>query len=478
LEIDQLRLADFHSYFRNIMLSAFKDDFALLSSRLPREFMITAAIVIVGSMSLLAFAVSHVVRSSSISTAADEGALVVDVFLGPLVQDLASSDKLSAHNTQRLDRLLDTKLGHRARSLKIWLRDGTLTYSTNKQQIGEKFPSPLIAAAFGGKPSGTFDELDSDHEQLERQMKRHLIEVYAPLYRLGTDEIIAVAQIYNDGERLAADLSAIQISSIAVIAAVTVPMMIILFLVVRRTGAAVDLHRRRLKRSVLAARGLAARNNKLRQEADAARLETVRSNEELLQNIGQDLHDGPIQSLSVLALKLGDPVTPPTQSASTSSTPTAQDILTSTVTDLRHIAQGLVLPQIDHLSTEETLRLAVEEHQNVTGTTVTSEIRQLPVCSKSLRICLFRVVQEALNNAFNYSDGRGQHVAASLDGQAIQVAISDSGPAAFPAKRTHRCQIGLGLRGLRRRIELLHGTFDVTSREDGTYVTARIPIGA
>src|SRR4051812_10632375 len=54
---------------------------------------------------------------------------------------------------------------------------------------------------------------------------------------------------------------------------------------------------------------LAAQIQTLRNEVDGARLEAVQSNERLLGSIGQDLHDGPIQLLGVLALKLNEPVT-------------------------------------------------------------------------------------------------------------------------------------------------------------------------
>jgi signal transduction histidine kinase len=451
-----------------------------LPSRLLQEFLVAAAIVIVCSMSLLAYAVSYTVRSSAILTAAEEGALVVDLFLGPLVQELATPGRISPEDGKKLDDLLKTRVGDRTRSLKIWLRDGTLAYSADKQLIGRKFPSHAIDTAFAGNATGTFDDLSGEDEHAERQMHRRLIEIYAPLHSIGTGDIIAVAQVYNDGERLAADLGSVQITSVAIVAAVTAPMMFVLFLLMRRADLTVAAHRKRLENNVIEANALAALNDRLRQQADDARLETIQSNEQLLQSIGQDLHDGPIQFLSALTLKLSDAdvgnARATAQGQAYAQDP--QEILTGALTDLRNIAQGLVLPQLDGLSTRETLLLAIHAHENITGTTVALEIGDLPTCSKPVRICLFRIVQEALNNAFNHAGGRGQHVVASLEGNSVCVAIRDGGSSSNLLKRAPRHQLGLGLRGLRRRVELLHGTFEVSSSADGTSVNARIPIEA
>jgi signal transduction histidine kinase len=448
-------------------------------SRLLQQFLIAAAVTIFCSMALLAYAVSHTVQSSLTLTAAEEGALLIDVFLGPSIQELATATTLSQESRKKLDDLLKTKLGERMKVLKIWLRDGTLVYSTNKHQIGEKFPSRQIDDAFAGAATGTFDDLDDPADQFERQLQRPLIEIYAPLYLTGTKDIIAVGEIYNNGERLAAEISSIQLASIAIVAAVTAPMMFALFLMVRRAGVTVDTHRKTLKRKVTEATALAAQNNKLRYEADDARMESVQSNERLLDQIGQDLHDGPIQLLSILRLKLSELIDADASSKlleNAQFTSSITELLAGTLVDLRNISTGLVLPQLDSLTTEETLWVAVRQHENMTGTTVTCGIEDLPLCPLPMRTCLFRIVQEALNNAYHYANGHGQRVTASADAMWISIAVCDSGAGTTASHHTHRRAIGLGLTGLRRRVDALQGTFEVSSRADGTCVSAKLPL--
>ena len=113
------------------------------------------------------------------------------------------------------------------------------------------------------------------------------MEIYAPLYQTDSREIIAAGKIYNNGERLVAELRSIRLVSIAIVAAVTAPMMFVLFLMVRRAGATVDAHRNDLQKKVVEAETLAVQNDKLRQDADDARGGSIQSNERLLENIGQ-----------------------------------------------------------------------------------------------------------------------------------------------------------------------------------------------
>jgi signal transduction histidine kinase len=451
-------------------------------SRLLRQFLLAAGITIFCSMTLLAYAVSQSLRSSLTLTAAEEGALLVDSFIGPFVQELTTAKTLSPETISKLDDLLKTRLGDRTKALKISLRDGTVVYSTNKKLIGNKFASRAIDEAFSGNATGTFDDLDDEDEYFERQMHRPLMEIYAPLYRTDSREIIAVGKIYNAGERLVAELRSIRIMSIVIVAAVTAPMMFVLFLMVQRADIAVHAHRKTLRKKVIEARALATQNDTLRQIADDAREETIQSNERLLENIGQDLHDGPIQLLSIMRLRLSEPrrtngsLAMPDEDAPSALSLT--DLLSATLIDLRNIATGLVLPQLDGLTTGETLRLAISQHEKMTGTTVACRIDDLPFCSPPLRICLYRIVQETLNNAYHHADGYGQCVTASADAEWIKVIVSDGGNGTLESQRPPRREMGLGLTGLRRRVEAYHGSFEVISRTEGTRVTAKIPIRA
>jgi signal transduction histidine kinase len=448
---------------------------------LSHQFVVAAGITIAASMGVLSFAISQRIETSMMQTAAEEGALLTEVFLGPSAQELATSRSLSPESLQKLDDLLAGKLGERVRMIKIWLPDATLVYSTNKDTIGMRFPSPQIAAAFEGKVSGEFDYLDEVDNATERHRHVPLVEIHAPLFRTGTQEIIAVGEVYNDGRRLAADLASIRLTSIGIVGAVTAPMMLILFLMVRRASDLVTSHQTSLVQKVIEAKNLATQNDRLRRMADDARLEAASSNENLLGRIGQDLHDGPIQLVSLLMLKLTEPNDgKPAGTGYDGPRDASVQVLTERIlTELRDISSGLVLPQLDGLTPNEILWLAVQQYEDATGMVVGCQIGDLPEdLTQPLTICLYRIVQEGLNNSFHHAKAKGQRVEVSADTQWIVIAVSDSGPGfAEGNHEDSRSRRALGIVGLRNRVEALQGTFELISQRGiGTQIRAKLPV--
>jgi signal transduction histidine kinase len=446
---------------------------------LVQHFVVAAGITIAASMALLSLAISQRTETSMIQTAADEGALFMEVLLGPLAQELATSRSLSPESVKKLDDLLAGRLGQRMRLIKIWLPDATLVYSTNKETIGGQFPSPHIAAALEGKVAGEFDDLDAVENATERHLNVPLVEIYAPLFRTETQEVIAVGEVYNDGSRLAADLASIRRMSIGIVGAVTAPMMLILFLIVRRASNLVASHQDSLIQKMTEAKTLATQNERLRRLADDARLEAANSNENLLARIGQDLHDGPIQLVSLLMLKLTEPDGKKLAGARGRHDPSAQVLTTRILNELRDISTGLVLPQLEELTASEILRLAVQNHEDMTATKVDCKIGDLPHdLAPPLAVCLYRIVQEGLNNAFHHAKAAGQRVEVWADARSIGITISDSGPGlAVRDPGRMRSRTGLGIAGLRNRVEALHGTFELISQPGiGTQIRAKLPI--
>jgi signal transduction histidine kinase len=93
--------------------------------------------------------------------------------------------------------------------------------------------------------------------------------------------------------------------------------------------------------------------------------------------------------------------------------------------------------------------------------------------SVSAKICIYRFIQEALNNGFRHGGGVGQKVRQTLEKEQIVVEVEDEGPGFDPeTPKPGR----LGLTGLRERIESLGGTFLVRSSKKETVVRMSIRI--
>ncbi len=95
---------------------------------------------------------------------------------------------------------------------------------------------------------------------------------------------------------------------------------------------------------------------------------------------------------------------------------------------------------------------------------------------KDISLCLFRVLQEALQNAIKHSGARRFGVELMGDSTGIRLVVTDDG-AGFDQQRMDK-RNGLGLISMRERVRMVHGAFAVTSQPGhGTTVTCRVPLG-
>ncbi len=123
------------------------------------------------------------------------------------------------------------------------------------------------------------------------------------------------------------------------------------------------------------------------------------------------------------------------------------------------------------------LRMAIDQHEYATGSKVTSECEGLPErVAHPLKICLYRVVQEGLSNAFRHGGGRDQRVSAWADLSAITVVIADSGPG-FGKSNSRGDHRPLGLQGIRNRVEAFGGRVHIRQRpRSGTELEVVVPM--
>jgi signal transduction histidine kinase len=91
-----------------------------------------------------------------------------------------------------------------------------------------------------------------------------------------------------------------------------------------------------------------------------------------------------------------------------------------------------------------------------------------------LTLCLFRVVQEALQNALKYSHARRVSVSLSGIGEALALTIVDDG-AGFDIDA--EWGKGLGLISMEERVETVGGTFRLQSSPGaGTRLEISVPL--
>jgi signal transduction histidine kinase len=177
--------------------------------------------------------------------------------------------------------------------------------------------------------------------------------------------------------------------------------------------------------------------------------------------------------LALAMLRLDDVGSP--GSSGTAAVNDVKSALNDALRDMRSIAAGLRLPELESLPTADAVRRAVDDHVRRSGTKVAleiGEVRREP--QLSTKIALFRALQELLSNATRHGEGRSVTVALAGDERSIVLAVSDAGPGfdeSVVGQKGH-----LGLAGIREQAELLGGRFDISrGPETGSVVTVRWP---
>lgn len=462
--------------FRNAILQRWN------ALTLERQFLLTAALAVGLSMAALGYWVESRIRSGWIQGMAETGALYLEGFLAPHVQGLDASNTLPEESREKIQALLvNTSLGRHVAIIKLWDLNGNLIFSTSKVESHGKLPAGDIKRIMAGNVVVDTD-LDDDGDELRAlKLKPKLIEIYAPIYREKTRDIIAIGEFYEFSQFMNREISSVRYATWFLIANVAIVIVILLHVIVKRASRIISSQQALLEQNLARAEALAKRNNALRRAADRARLNATVLNETYLASIGADIHDGPIQLLSLMMLKLPSAA----DRASGTVAPAAhahgelEPLIQQVLSDLRNLSSGLALPEAENLSLAETIHLAITRHEQQTGTHVLRNIAELPAqVPVAIRFCSYRVVQEALTNAYKHAGGRGQKVEARIGDDMLEICVSDSG-STLPVQ--HRDTTlgggGLGVRGMDSRIKALRGQLTVSRLPTGgTEVRATLPM--
>jgi signal transduction histidine kinase len=194
--------------------------------------------------------------------------------------------------------------------------------------------------------------------------------------------------------------------------------------------------------------------------------------------IARELHDDINQRIAMLGIEL-DVLQQRLPNPSAEVQSRIEELRRSTMelgTDVQGISHRLHSSKLEYLGLAAACkgfcREAAEWHKVVVDFTA-DDIP--PGLSQEISLCLFRVLQESLNNAIKYS---GAHrFEARLRGapSEIQLLVRDHG-IGFDAA-TAMVSRGLGLISMRERVSVVKGTMLITSKPMvGTEITVRVPV--
>ena len=209
--------------------------------------------------------------------------------------------------------------------------------------------------------------------------------------------------------------------------------------------------------------------------ADLQELSTLllRAQENERRALARELHDEVGQSLSAILMETEGAECADQPAGTRAHLNSIKTLAEKTVNQVRDLALLLRPSMLDDLGLAPALSWHARETGKRTGLNVVvsadDAINSLP---DEHRTCIYRLVQEAVNNAVRHANARTVEVAVRKERQKVDVTVQDDG-AGFDTRFLR----GLGLLGMEERVRRLGGHLKVSSEPGrGTLVHAALPV--
>jgi signal transduction histidine kinase len=207
----------------------------------------------------------------------------------------------------------------------------------------------------------------------------------------------------------------------------------------------------------------------------------IHMRDEERRRIARDLHDGAGQGLAALSMTLGALqnealLSDPKIAAMASD---CSNMVRRLLDEVRTVSYLLHPPLLNELGLESAVRWYVE------GFSERSKIRvklELPGTvgrlSSATETSVFRIIQESLTNIHRHSSSPTAAIRLFRSSEGIVLEVKDDGTG-IPHEALQKIQSatssGLGMRGMRERVQGLNGRFEVVSNGVGTAIRVVIP---
>jgi PAS domain S-box-containing protein len=202
----------------------------------------------------------------------------------------------------------------------------------------------------------------------------------------------------------------------------------------------------------------------------------IQAQEDERSRIARELHDDLAQRVSLLVFHLEElrRGLVSEQSSLADQTAKLHDMASEVASDIHHLSHEFHPAGLRYLGLGPALRELCERVSSQRPLTVHVRVDNLPKqIPQDMALCLFRVAQEALNNALKHSQARTIVVEGEQDGALVRLRISDDGVGFDPRSTSS----GIGLTSMRERLRLVGGELFIASAPNcGTKVTAQLKI--
>jgi two-component system NarL family sensor kinase len=207
----------------------------------------------------------------------------------------------------------------------------------------------------------------------------------------------------------------------------------------------------------------------------------LEAQDEERRRIARELHDGIGQHLAAMEMSLVAAL-----DSSEEIPATARTLLSDCLATARQCSQETrTMSQLLHPPLLEVVGLVVAIREYVKGFSKRSGMRvdfrapaEVPPLDRGIETAALRIVQESLMNVYRHSGSQDAVVGVEWGTRYLAVEVQDFGrgiPAGILEDGDDAAQTGVGLQGMRCRVQQLGGALAVRSDEKGTRVRAVLP---
>jgi PAS domain S-box-containing protein len=202
----------------------------------------------------------------------------------------------------------------------------------------------------------------------------------------------------------------------------------------------------------------------------------IEAQEEERSRIARELHDDICQRLALLSMELEQANRASDRSSGSLKIEEIRRHCAEIAGDVQALSHKLHSSKLEYLGLAAAIRSFCRELSQQHDVSVQFADENLPgFLPRDISLSLFRVTQEALQNALKHSGTRQFSVSLRGSANEIQLEVSDRG-AGFDVERA-KLDRGLGLVSMQERVHLVHGSFTIESVENGgTKILVRVPL--
>jgi two-component system, NarL family, sensor kinase len=197
--------------------------------------------------------------------------------------------------------------------------------------------------------------------------------------------------------------------------------------------------------------------------------------------LARDLHDSTGQTLAALKINVSflEAVSQP-DSSQRAIVAQVRELADQAIREIRTMSYLLHPPLLDEVGFACAAEWFVEGFAKRSGIDVSADFPTGERLPKNMELALFRVLQECLTNVHRHSGATAVTVVFLQDHDLVTLKVQDSGRGISVARlkqlRQASAESGVGLAGMRERMNELTGTLEIESGAGGTTVQVTVPL--